>query len=138
MDGVGEPPGYEQIKNEYAESKIKKIVTFIHQIYSSENSSFVPDFLEERGHAIFPGQNGYATPIEISLQLNEMGLFATSSVDWMIKNIAPRIANESSFKWDGLEAISFPSFKDCSDFKWSRAPRADLADLVKKIERNCN
>lgn len=127
---------YEQIKNEYAESKIK-MVTFIHQVYSAENSSFIPDFLEERGHAIFPGQNGYATPIEISLQLNEIGLLATASVDWMIQNIVPRIAAESSLKWDGLEAISFPSFKDCSDFKWSRAPRVDLADLVNKIERKC-
>ena len=129
---------YEQIKNEYAESGIK-MVTFIHQLYSSNSSSFIPDFLEERGHAIFPGQNGFATPIEISLQLNDLGLLSIASVDWMIKNIAPHIVAESSFKWDGLEAISFPSFKDCSDFQWSRPLlRIDLADLVKKIERRCN
>lgn len=128
---------YHQIVTEYSYSKMQ-MHTFIHQLYSSQNSFLVPDFLEEIGKPLFPEQNGYVTPIEIGLKLNEQKLFNTSSVEWLIQRLAPAIVAEKRFKWDGLKALTFPQFMNCSDFKWKMPTPQSLLNLLQKIESECN
>lgn len=128
---------YHQIALEFSSAKIK-IVTYIHQLYSVQNSIFKPDFLEEMGKPILSDQNGFVTPIEISLKLNEQGLLSGSGVDWMIQHIAPAIVSEERYKWDGLRPLTFPHFKNCQDFKWIYPRSTELQPLISKIESECN
>lgn len=129
---------YHQATQEFAYLTKMKVVTFIHQLYGSKESSFLPDFLKETGRLPYAEQMGYVTPIEISLKLNDLGLLKQNSVDWMIENVAPVIVAEQSFKWDGLRPLSFPLFKDCSDFRWSFSQPENLRELIEKIEQECN
>ncbi len=129
---------YDQIVSEYAGLTRMKILTFIHQLYATEKSFLVPDFLSEIGLKIKPQQVGFVTPVEIGLKLNEQHLLSRKSLEWMYKNIIPRIVSESSSLWDGFEPISFPSFKKCQDFRWIFATPAPVLSLVHKIERECN
>lgn len=128
---------YHQIVTEYSYSKMQ-MHTFIHQLYASKNSFLVPNFLEEIGKTIYPEQNGYVTPIEIGLKLNENGLFKTISVDWMIQHMVPAIVAEKRFKWDGLKPLTFPQFMNCTDFKWNSPIPQSLQKLIQKIESECN
>lgn len=129
---------YQQISQEYAYLNHMKVVTFIHQLYSSKNSFFVPDTFEEIGRSLYAGQIGYVTPVEISLKLNELGLIGADKAEWMIQNIAPFIVKEDRFKFDGFMAMTFPRFKNCSDFKWTFERPAELKTLIQRIENECN
>lgn len=129
---------YQQISQEYAYLTHMQVVTFIHQLYSSKNSFFVPDAFEEIGRSLHAGQIGYVTPIEISLKLNELSLIGADKTEWMIQNIAPFIVKEDRFKLDGFMAMTFPRFKNCSDFKWTFARPAELKSLIQRIENECN
>ena len=79
-----------------------KTVTFIHQIYGTEEGSIFDRILKgqitsaEVGQKIFPEQFGYVTPIEISLELASEGLLAESSKQWMLNNILPYILKQQS------------------------------------------
>ena len=88
-------------------------VTYIHQLYWSQSE-------EEKGQLLKAGQIGYATPFEIAYDLYFRKLMNQSSIDWMVKNIIPDITNENSdfFLIDILTTVTFPSFKNCADFKW--------------------
>lgn len=87
--------------------------TYIHQLYWSGSQ-------EEKGQLLKLGQTGYATPFEIAYDLYFRKLMNQSSLDWMIKNMIPDISQEKSkfFLIDILTAVTFPSFKNCADFKW--------------------
>ena len=115
-----------------------KVVTFIHQLYATERSFLIPDFLQEIGLKIFPDQVGFVTPVEISLTLQSMGIISKASRDWMIKNVVPRIVAESRQLIDGFEPMTFPRFKKCEDFRWHFENSAELSSLIKKIEHECN
>ncbi len=88
-------------------------VTYIHQLYWSQSE-------EEKGQLLKLGQTGYATPFEIAYDLYFRKLMNQTSLDWMVKNIIPDISQEKSkfFLIDILTAVTFPSFKNCADFKW--------------------
>ena len=118
---------YDQVSREYANLNNMKVLTFIHQLYSTKSSALIPDFLEEVGQPLKENQTGFVTPIEIGLKLNEAGRFSTTSLEWMILNIAPAIVRGS-----------FPSFKDCSDFRWKFSRPQSLHDLISKIDNSCN
>lgn len=88
-------------------------VTYIHQLYWSQSA-------KEKGQLLKIGQTGYATPFEIAYDLYLRKLMNQASLDWMIKNMIPDISQEKSkfFLIDILTAVTFPSFKNCADFKW--------------------
>ncbi len=98
-----------------AELKLQGIyaVTYIHQLYWSQSA-------EEKGQLLKIDQTGYATPFEIAYDLYLRKLMNQTSLDWMVKNIIPEISQEKSkfFLIDILTAVTFPSFKNCADFKW--------------------
>lgn len=137
---------YHQATLEFAQSGIQ-FHTFIHQLYSKEKSFFKPDFLEELGHSLFSEQSGFVTPIEIALQLKDESLISAEGLQWMLQNVAPYIAQEKTFKWDGLKQITFPFFSNCADFDWiNRRSEAELGSaesklldqLKQKIQQECH
>lgn len=129
---------YRQATQEHAYMKNMQVLTFIHQLYKTEASIYLPDFLDETGREVFPEQMGYVTPIEISLKLNEERVIGKDKVDWMIKNVAPAIVAEDKIKWDGLKPITFPFFKKCPEFKWTLSRPQQLQSLIQRIESECN
>lgn len=129
---------YHEVTREYAYLTQMQVVTFIHQVYSAKNNFFIPDAFEEIGRLPYAEQVGFVTPVEISLKLNELGLLKSESVAWMIKNVSPLIATEDRVKWDGLAPITFPSFKNCSNFKWNFTRPMGLEWMIKRVEKECN
>lgn len=122
----------------YAEfSKRVKIITFIHQLYSSTVPFYIPNILAEVGSKIYSEQVGFVTPIEIAVELKQRGLFDQRSYDWMNKNVSPYILKESGFKWDGLKPITFPRFKNCRDFVWKWKLTPELKSIYNKIMNTC-
>ena len=135
-----------EIYHQFAlENKTKniKIVSFIHQVYSSVKVSAVDSILgttlfSEVGKKISPEQFGYVTAIEPALELNKQGLLADVYKNWMVTKIAPYIVRQS--RATGLDIIgeaTFASFQDCSDFIWKWPVTSDVEPLVKKIKAEC-
>lgn len=106
--------------------------TYIHQLYSSKNWIF------EVGHKLLPHQFGFVTPIEIALDLKYKLLFADSSFDWLVENVMPFIISEASGDNDLFRPMTFPEFKDCSDFKWTLKATDAVLPLVAKINKQCH
>lgn len=136
---------YKQATDEHAYMKNMLVLTFIHQLYKSEPSFFIPDVLDETGRTLFADQIGFVTPIEIALKLKEQQIIGQDKVDWMVRNVAPAIIAEASVKWDGLKPITFPSFKKCPDFQWNsvrflntQKDTLQLQTLIQRIESECN
>ncbi|MGZ3691558.1 MAG: phosphatase domain-containing protein [Pseudobdellovibrio sp.] len=139
---------YHQAVLDYQNSGIK-IVTFIHQLYSEKTPFGLPDLLFEVGHAIHPEQIGYVTPIEIALKLRSENLLNAVGLDWMIQKIGPYITDEGVLKLDVGQAIVFPFFMNCSDFKWpasnpgvlqqlSMPDKSILTSVMAKTGERCN
>ncbi len=118
-----------------------KMITFIHQLYATQVSDFDKglglDLWAEVGKKIRDGQTGFVTPIEIALELQQHGVLKNESVQWMLKNVAPFIANESYFDLDSYGPITFPSFIRCQDFNWKWPVTSETKELVKKINSVC-
>jgi hypothetical protein len=128
---------YHQMESEFAGRGIQ-MHTFIHQLYNSEIPFYIPDFFAEQGRKLYAEQTGFVTPIEISLKLNELGLFSQKSLNKMIHSFSSDIIQEQTLKWDGLRPITFPFFKNCADFKWTFSRSSELQRLIQKIEAVCN
>ncbi len=131
---------YRQATLEFARTNMK-MVSFIHQIYSAQ-LGFVDYVLDtnsfsELGKKLEKDQIGFVTPVEIAIELNQQGLLSAESKDWMIQNVAPYIANESYFDTDLYGTITFPAFKNCSDFQWRWPVTPELLPLVTKINSQC-
>ncbi len=134
-NGERDPNVYHQLFSEYA-GKIK-IASFIHQLYTYKLPFYKIRAISEVGSQIHPEQIGYVTPVEVAEELRNQGLLESGRADWMVANIAPQIADEARFKWDGLRPISFPSFKNCGDFVWKWKLRPALMPLYQKIMSRC-
>ncbi|MEK6628877.1 MAG: phosphatase domain-containing protein [Bdellovibrionota bacterium] len=135
-NGERDPEIYHQIYNEY--SSRTRIISFIHQLYSTaEEPIFTPKFLSKVGAKIFKEQIGFATPIEIAVELRQQNLLDQKSYAWMIQNVAPYIIKEEKIKWDGLKPISFPHFKWCNDFVWKWEMTHELKPIYDKIMSSC-
>lgn len=134
---------YAKIVHEF--SKKIKFTTFIHQVYSVEPLGFWDwafrfsrDDQYGRGRSLEVGQIGYVTPIEVALELKNQGKFHQHSWNWLLEKILPRILNETHPLWDMTRPITFPYFKNCSDFRWQWEKTTELIPLIQKIEQNCN
>ena len=103
--------------------------TYIHQLYSSR--SYI-----QRGRELLADQTGFVTPFEIALDLKSKGLFDEQSLTWMQTEILPYLVQEDWMKLDVGAPMSFPSFKNCSDYKMIVMPKA-LLPLAKKISEKC-
>ncbi|MEQ1721771.1 MAG: phosphatase domain-containing protein [Pseudobdellovibrio sp.] len=134
-NGERDPEIYHQAYLEF--SNQVRIVSFIHQMYSNHVPFYKPNFLAEIGTLITKEQVGFVTPIEIAVELKKQNLLSQKSYNWMIENVVPYILQEGSFKWDGLKPISFPAFKNCSDFVWRWKITPELSPIYDKIKKAC-
>lgn len=138
-NGERDPEIYARFQREFAGQA--EMVTFIHQVYNSRATGllpgFTPAFLLEKGAALQAGQIGFVTPVEIALELRNRGWLPADAYNWMAANIAPAIVAESRFKWDGLQALTFPAFKRCQDFRWHWPLPDELRGLHAKIMSVC-
>lgn len=101
---------YEQARQELQAQGIKSVI-YIHQLYSSRDK-------KEVGKKLHPGQIGYATSVEVALDLHQKGLMSDSQMTWMYEKVIPYILSVRNNLFDVLTSISFPSFKKCDDFHW--------------------
>lgn len=101
---------YEQARQELQEQGIRSVI-YIHQLYSSRDK-------KEIGKTLHPGQIGYATSVEVALDLHQKGLMADTQMAWMYEKVIPYILSVRNNLFDVLTSISFPSFKKCDDFRW--------------------
>ena len=106
-------------------------VTYIHQVYSSKNWFF------EVGKKLALDQIGFVTPFEIALDLNKKELLGQESIDWMTTEVMPSILQEEFYDLDTLGSVAFPSFMNCSDFKWTTKVPTALLPLASKINKRC-
>ena len=136
-NGQSDSEIYHQATAEFKQKNIK-MITFIHQVYKTEKSFLDISVISEIGNKLLSEQIGYVTPIEIALELNQKGLMSQRSMDWMITNVAPSIANEKFYNSDSINNITFPSFQNCSEFTWRWPIKTELVPLVKKIKSVCH
>lgn len=134
-NGERDPEIYHQAYLEFSDKV--RIVSFIHQMYSAHVPFWKPNFLAEIGAEIKKEQIGYVTPIEMAVELKKQNILDEKSYAWMIENVSPYIVQEDSIKWDGLKPISFPSFKNCSDFVWRWKITSELNKIYDKIKKEC-
>jgi hypothetical protein len=121
---------YEQAAKEIKALGLES-VTYIHQVYSSKNWFF------EVGKKLAAGQIGFVTPFEIALDLNKKELLGQDSIDWMTQEVMPSILEEEFYDLDTLGSVAFPSFMNCSDFKWTTKVPTSLLPLASKINKRC-
>jgi len=109
--------------------------TYIHQLYSASN---ILPF--KRGQALLAGQVGFATPIEVGIDLVQKKQMSQDNLNILFKLSASYIMNEDSYKIDAFSAISFPFFKDCSDFQWlaSWPLNNQTWDYMQFLEEKCH
>lgn len=134
-NGERDPEVYHQAYLEFG-NKVK-MITFIHQMYLTKAPFYIPDYFAELGMKVFPEQNAFVTPVEISLELKNQQIITESSYNDFIENLIPQIVDESFLKWDGLKPLTFPRFKKCSEFVWKWKLTPELNMLYKKISSVC-
>ncbi len=139
-NGENDAAIYRQATLEFANKGIT-MVSFIHQLYSTKlgfiDSVIGTNSFSEIGKKLKQDQTGFVTPVEIALQLNQQRLLGADKVSWMIQNVAPFIVQESYFDSDVVGTITFPSYINCSDFKWQWPETAELLPLIHKIKSQC-
>lgn len=133
---------YAQITQEFKGRM--RIITFIHQIYSSEPLNFIDWLLRfdrsdeaGRGKVLQPEQIGYVTPIEVALELKNQKKLHPESWDWMIQKILPQVLSPK-FAVAGMAVPqTFPSYMKCNDFVWRWGQVDELVRLQNLIESRC-
>lgn len=139
-NGENDAAIYRQATLEFANQGLT-MVSFIHQLYSTKpgfiDSVLGTNSFSEIGKILEQDQTGFVTPIEIALQLNQQGLLGSDKVAWMVQYVAPVIVKESYFDSDAIGAITFPSYMNCTDFKWQWPETAQLLPLIHKIRSQC-
>lgn len=135
-NGERDPEVYHQAYLEFSDKV--RMLSFIHQMYSSEVPFYKLRYFAEVGTKLSKEQIGYVTPIEIAVELKKQNILNEESYNWMIENISPYIVNEDKFKWNGLKPLTFPSFKNCSDFVWRWKVTPELNNIYDKIKKECH
>lgn len=122
---------YEQARQELEEQGIKSVI-YIHQLYSSRDK-------DEVGKTLHLGQIGYATSVEVALDLHQKGLMAEAQMAWMYEKVIPYILSVRNNFFDVLTSISFPSFKKCKDFRWVWPTKTHpaLPDYSEYVQDTC-
>ncbi len=105
---------YEQMKRENPQIHF---LTYIHLIYSRLNR-------ENPGAVMLPGQVGFATSLDLILQLQKEGFVTSTETVSFVNGFIKSFAEEDDMAEVGRVAIPF--WMDCRDFTWS-APDAAFA-----------
>jgi hypothetical protein len=78
-------------------------------------------------------QTAYLTSIELAMEMQKQGLMESSSVDFMMQNILPKILNERSYPDRGQVEFAFPYFQDCRALVW----KWDIPGLNERVKLAC-
>lgn len=131
-NGENDNSTYQTARNELDAQGVKNLI-YIHQLYSSRDK-------DEIGKSLYPGQVGYATPVEVALDLQLKGILSPEGASWMYEKVIPYILSVRFKFFDILSSISFPGFKKCDDFKWVWPVDAHpaLSDYSKYVKKTCD
>lgn len=131
-NGENDANTYQQARNELDQQKIKNLI-YIHQLYAKDDAY-------EKGKVLYPGQVGFATSVEVALDLNMKSVLSNESANWVFNHTIKYILSVRYNFIDFLSSISFPGFKNCADFRWTwpTGSHKDLSDYKKYIERTCH
>ena len=123
---------YAQASQELNALKIKN-VTYIHQLYSSRDK-------DETGKDLNAGQVGFATSVELALDLNAKAILSEDGKKWVLSRTLPFILSVRHKFFDVLSSISFPAFKKCGDFKWVWPTNGneELSHFKNYVLESCN
>lgn len=95
---------------------------------------------DERGKPVLPGQTGFATSIDIALDLMNKGYMRMEAVEDIVKSAAPHILAEGLFEERGKH-IAFPAWYDCRDFTLPELPTlvdVEAHELLQKYGAKVN
>ncbi|AGH95564.1 phosphatase domain-containing protein [Pseudobdellovibrio exovorus] len=134
-NGEKDPQIYRLFFREF--SSDTRVITFIHQLYSSDRTFQLWDLMLERGSKLHADQIGYVTPIEVALELKRQQIIGDRSYRKFVNTILPQILRETWIGWDGFTPMTFPQYKKCTDFRWQWGRVDELLELRKKISRVC-
>lgn len=131
-DGQWDPDFYHQIVSEFS-SKGVQFYQFIRIVYSQvEEMDVAP--------RLYPGQVGFVSPLEVSLELEKAGFLSESSLELLIETLAPAFSKPRKSRFG--DAYTYPEFVDCSAMTWSwdedlkKFP--ELRPVRQRMSRHCN
>ncbi len=104
-------------------------VSYIREAYSSKGES---------PHPTMPGQIGFVTTVEVTLDLIQKGLLPEKAYTVIENLVYKRLLRDS--KSETFGEMVFPWWQDCRDFKWQwdiQNPTAKLTYLKQQIDRKC-
>lgn len=119
---------YYQAVNEFKGSEIQ-FFTYIHQLYSKRSA-------KEVGKPLQAKQVGFVTSVELSYDLFKNSILNVEGYSWMTQKVMPLIVTEQEPLIETMIPLSFPDFKDCSDFEMKVFP-PELMPLEQKIKIEC-
>ncbi|MBY0517853.1 MAG: DUF2183 domain-containing protein [Bacteriovoracaceae bacterium] len=111
-NGEADTEVYSQIRKEFPQIGG---LTYIHQVYSLEG------FHNKKGKPLEENQIGFATSLDIALDLLNRGYLKQEDVEELFIKVAPSILAEGNFEERG-HAMAFPAWLDCRDFKVAELP----------------
>jgi hypothetical protein len=99
---------------------------------------------DQKGKPILPGQTGFASSIDIALDLMNKGYMKMEAVEELVKATAPAMLAEGSREERG-HPIAFPAWYDCRDFTLPELPMlidVDAHELLHKygvkVRKRCS
>lgn len=114
-----------------------KITTYIHQAYS------LAGYKGSVGKPLEVNQNGFATALDLSVELMNQDLLSESSYAKLLTRIIPVALKEGNYGERG-RPLMFPAWFDCRDFKVIELPvkkdvdEKSLAEFNKKLSERCS
>ena len=103
----------------------REVITYIHQVYS-----------DDRGAKLYPDQIGFVTAVDLSVDLLEKGIVSEEFHQDTALRQVPSLVTEIDYK-RGKPAY-FPSWLNCSDYKWVWGKQDFLTEMAKtRILNRC-
>lgn len=130
-NGEQDPQTYHQIFQENIQSGIR-FLPYIHIVYS-KNSSV------DRGTTLFPEQVGFASAVELAIDLAKNNLVSQENAQELLRTMGPILVNEPAGKAYG--EMVWASFSKCTDFVWKwnseLAKYQGLKAVQVRIQKQC-
>ena len=99
---------------------------------------------KEKGKPILPGQTGFATGVDVALDLMNRGYLKMEAVEEIVKATVPAMLAEGSREEHG-HPMAFPAWYDCRDYILPELPTlfdVDAHELLhkygSKVSKRCS
>lgn len=120
-----DPEIYIKIMDEF--SNQMKLYTFIHRIYPDKYTADESRYFS------------YITSVELALQLHSQLLVSDSQFEDYYNKIYPQLLQEIKSGTNYVNAsLAFPSFIQCTDYKWTLPRPNELIELINFLEVLCH